>query len=96
MTVVAPDVKPEVETLGAEVVARSYERGDIEGRFLVVAATSDTAVNRAVFADAERAHILCNVADVPELCSFILRMKSHMMMAPTVASSQMGASSPCG
>ena len=72
VTVVAPDVKPEVEALGVEVVARSYERGDIEGRFLVVAATSNTAVNRAVFADAERAHILCNVADVPELCSFIL------------------------
>ena len=51
---------------------REYEPGDLEGRFLVIAATSDEALNRRVFADAEARGLLCNVADVPELCSFIL------------------------
>ncbi len=40
--------------------------------FLVIAATSDRAVNEAVHRDAEARAMLCNVADVPELCNFIL------------------------
>ena len=39
---------------------------------LVVAATTDDALNERVHADAERARMLCNVADVPDLCNFIL------------------------
>jgi siroheme synthase-like protein len=38
----------------------------------VIAATSVEEVNRRVFADAEERNLFCNVADVPELCSFIL------------------------
>jgi siroheme synthase-like protein len=38
----------------------------------VIAATSDTAVNKRVHRDAEARGMLCNVADVPELCNFIL------------------------
>ena len=46
---------------------------DLEGRScLVVAATSVASLNRRVFADAEERGLLCNVVDVPELCSFIL------------------------
>ncbi len=51
---------------------RGYRAEDLEGRFLVVAATSTTSVNRRVFRDAEARPVLCNVVDVPELCSFIL------------------------
>ena len=42
------------------------------GAFLVIAATSDRAVNERVHRDAEARGMLCNVADVPELCNFIL------------------------
>ena len=72
VTVVAPDVDSGFGNLPVELVRRPYETADLEGRFLVVAATSDTEVNRRVFADAESRTLLCNVADVPELCSFIL------------------------
>jgi siroheme synthase-like protein len=72
VTVVAPDIDEELRGLPAELVEREYEQADLDGRFLVVAATSDNAVNRRVFADAETRGLLCNVADVPELCSFIL------------------------
>jgi siroheme synthase-like protein len=45
---------------------------DLEGVFLVIAATDDTDTNIAVFDDAERRAMLVNVVDVPPLCNFIL------------------------
>ena len=38
-----------------------YERDDLAGRFLVIAATSDTGVNTRVHQDAERRYLFCNV-----------------------------------
>jgi siroheme synthase-like protein len=70
--VVAPEVVAELRELPVELIERGYRTNDLEGRFLVVAATNDEALNRRVFADAEARSLLCNVADVPELCSFIL------------------------
>jgi siroheme synthase-like protein len=49
-----------------------YEPSQLDGCYLVVAATDDAELQRRVFADAEERAVLCNVADVPELCSFIL------------------------
>jgi precorrin-2 dehydrogenase / sirohydrochlorin ferrochelatase len=72
VTVVAPEILPEVESLDLTLIRREYRPDDLDGKFLVVAATSTTSVNRAVFADAEARSLLCNVVDVPELCSFIL------------------------
>ena len=56
-----------------------------------MAATSTTAVNRQVFADAEARGMLCNVVDVPELCSFILPAV-HRVDPIAVAISTGGAS----
>jgi siroheme synthase-like protein len=72
VTVVALEVRPGVAGLPVEIHEREYRTEDLDGRFLVVAATSVTAVNRRVYADAEARALLCNVVDVPELCSFIL------------------------
>jgi siroheme synthase-like protein len=72
MTVVAPEIDPELERPGIELVRRDYRTTDLDGRFLVVAATSTEDVNRRVFRDAEARGLLCNVVDVPDLCSFIL------------------------
>jgi siroheme synthase-like protein len=72
VTVVSPQIVAGLEGLPVEHLRRSYRSSDLEGRYLVVAATSATSVNRRVFADAEARALLCNVADVPELCSFIL------------------------
>ena len=76
VTVVAPDVSGPVEALARSrrltLIRGPYRTEDLEGRFLVVAATSITAVNERVYADAEARGMLCNVVDVPELCSFIL------------------------
>jgi precorrin-2 dehydrogenase / sirohydrochlorin ferrochelatase len=72
VTVVAPEISHALRALPVNLVEREYERSDLEGQFLVVAATDDTAVNRRVSADAEARSMLCNVADVPDLCNFIL------------------------
>jgi siroheme synthase-like protein len=72
VTIVAPAADPAIGVLHARWIPREYESDDLDGCFLVCAATSDTAVNRRVFEEAEERRILCNVADVPELCSFIL------------------------
>jgi len=49
---------------------REYAAGDLAGHFLAVAATSNPAVNRAVFAEAEAAGILVNAVDDPPFCDF--------------------------
>jgi precorrin-2 dehydrogenase / sirohydrochlorin ferrochelatase len=72
VTVVAPEATPELLCLPVEWLRRTYHSSDLRGRFLVVAATSSTPVNRRVFADAEARNVFCNVVDVPELCSLIL------------------------
>lgn len=72
VTVVAPEAVPVLQAAPFRWLRRRYEPGDLDGMFLVIAATSDEQVNRAVFADAEARGLICNVVDVPELCSFIL------------------------
>lgn len=72
VTVVAPRAVAGFDALDVEWLAREYDPADLDGQFLVIAATSNEELNRRVFADAEACGLLCNVADVPELCSFIL------------------------
>ncbi len=72
VVVVSPELEPRFAELEVEWRARRYERTDLEGMFLVIAATSDPEVNASVHGDAEARGMLCNVADVPALCNFIL------------------------
>ena len=72
VTVVSPELHASFAELEVDWVPRRYRAGDLDGAFLVIAATSDRKVNEQVFQDAERLGRLCNVADVPELCNFIL------------------------
>jgi precorrin-2 dehydrogenase/sirohydrochlorin ferrochelatase len=72
VTVVSPELDPGFSELDVDWHARGYETGDLEGMFLVIAATDVPAVNETVHRDAEQRAMLCNVADVPELCNFIL------------------------
>jgi precorrin-2 dehydrogenase/sirohydrochlorin ferrochelatase len=74
VTVVAPGASDELQKPAAEGkfrwLAREFEVGDLVGVFLVIAATSDSAVNRAVFLEAQRLGILCNAVDDPPNCDF--------------------------
>jgi precorrin-2 dehydrogenase len=72
VTVVAPQIGPELQQLPVRWRRKRYGAVDLDGHFLVVAATSNNALNRRIFRDAEERSLLCNVVDTPELCSFIL------------------------
>ena len=54
------------------LVQRKYFPSDLDGKFLVIGATNNEALNRRISADAEKKNMLCNIADVPEICNFIL------------------------
>lgn len=49
---------------------RKYFPGDLDGVYLVIAATSDSRVNQQIYDEAQRRGILANVVDVPPLCDF--------------------------
>ncbi len=51
---------------------RPYESADLEDVFLVIGATDDEALNIRISKDAEKRQKLCNIADRPEVCNFIL------------------------
>jgi precorrin-2 dehydrogenase/sirohydrochlorin ferrochelatase len=50
--------------------ARDFNTSDLDGVFLVIAATSSREVNETIFSEARRQNILCNVVDDPEHCDF--------------------------
>jgi siroheme synthase-like protein len=82
-----------LEAAGADVsivAAERFRAGDVEGKALVVA-VADEAAGARIAAAAARANVFCNVADVPEHCSFILPA-IHREGPITVAVSTGGAS----
>jgi precorrin-2 dehydrogenase/sirohydrochlorin ferrochelatase len=72
--VIAPQANSAVEEWAHTGViaweARSFEASDVDGTFLVIAATSSSAVNETVFREAQQRNILCNAVDDPEHCDF--------------------------
>lgn len=76
VTFVSPRVTEEIESwVGAGRVRlerREYRTGDLDGSYLVYAATDDDRLHERIAADAERAGILLNVVDRPQWCDFIV------------------------
>jgi len=76
VTVVSPQASAKLELMAAEgaitLKNRAYRTTDLEDTFLVIGATDDETLNRQVHADAEARNTLCNIADRPEICNFIL------------------------
>jgi precorrin-2 dehydrogenase/sirohydrochlorin ferrochelatase len=72
--VIAPEVSEAVGRWIADGrlthVKKEFEVGDIDGAFLVVAATSASGVNERVYRAAQEREILCNAVDDPERCDF--------------------------
>jgi precorrin-2 dehydrogenase/sirohydrochlorin ferrochelatase len=51
---------------------RSFRGGDLQGAFLVFAATDDPKLNRLIAAQAQKNHQLANVANLPLASSFLV------------------------
>ena len=65
VTVIAPDIRPEIERADVEIVRREFADADLDGAWWVVAA-APPAVNRVVSEAAERRRIFVNAVDDPE------------------------------
>ena len=76
VTVVSPEVTAELNQLARQgkiqIRLRNYLTADLDTAFLVIGATDDQEQNRRIHQDAEAAQRLCNIADQPELCNFVL------------------------
>jgi precorrin-2 dehydrogenase/sirohydrochlorin ferrochelatase len=74
VTVIAPHATELIQQQAREGKL-SWRRGefvaaDLEGAFLVIAATNSPAVNEEVFRAGKERGVLCNVVDDPEHCDF--------------------------
>lgn len=81
VTLVSPFVTEKLMNMAEEQKItwhkRSYESSDLDGTFLVIGATDDEALNLQISMDAEKQNKLCNIADRPEVCNFILPAIIH-------------------
>jgi uroporphyrin-III C-methyltransferase/precorrin-2 dehydrogenase/sirohydrochlorin ferrochelatase len=96
VTVVAPALCDELLAAhargGFAHQARKFTAADLDGRWLVVAATNDREVNARVAAGAAQARIPCNVVDDRELSSFI--MPAIIDRSPVQIAVSTGGASP--
>ena len=76
VTVISPEISTKLQDLSKTepltLKFRPYRSADLEGMFLVIGATDDEALNQQISRDAEARNTLCNIADRPEVCNFIL------------------------
>ena len=72
--IVAPQVTPAIAQWisqgKVDWLAKTFAPADLDGAFLVIAATSAPGVNEAVFNEADARGILCNAVDDIEHCHF--------------------------
>lgn len=96
LRVVAPKICEPLEKLvlagAGEMHIRAFKESDLDGVFLVVAATDDETVNQQVSELAKNRGLPVNVVDKPELCSFIV--PSIVDRSPVVIAISSGGTSP--
>ncbi|MEN7548432.1 bifunctional precorrin-2 dehydrogenase/sirohydrochlorin ferrochelatase [Rapidithrix thailandica] len=77
VTLVAEKISEEVRALAGqhatvELLERKYQVEDLENKQLVILATDDPELHKAIKKQTEAKGILTNVADTPDLCDFYL------------------------
>ena len=76
VTIVSPVVTAKLQELSSKdkitLEKRSFQTSDLKGKFLVIGATDNQELNQKIHTEAERLGMLCNIADRPEACNFIL------------------------
>lgn len=91
--VVAPQIDGTLSAMkGVEAVVARFDVSHLDGVALVIAATDNREVNRAVSESARARSIPVNVVDDPELCSFI--MPAILDRSPLMVAFSSGGASP--
>jgi len=67
-----PTLKDEVGQGRVIWLAQEYESRFLQDKFLIIGATDDQELNERISREARERGILCNIADNPPLCDFIL------------------------
>lgn len=74
LTIIAPAAVEPIHSLAQQGKLvwrqRLFAPTDLDGAFLVIAATNDSTVNHAVYEEALRRNVLCNAVDDPPNCDF--------------------------
>ncbi len=75
--VVAPRFLPELETLAQEhpsvsLTKAKFKKKMLKKRHMVIACTDDFEVNKRVYELSRKRHLICNIADTPDLCDYYL------------------------
>jgi len=71
ISVIAPQIEPELQTLVRQTALREYQTSDLNNAILVIAATNNQQINQKVSSDAEQLNIAVNVVDNLELSNVI-------------------------
>lgn len=66
------DFAPLMDHPALDYQCRKFDESDIDGKFLVVASTSDEELNWRISNLCKERNIPCNIVDQPEKCSFIV------------------------
>ena len=94
--IISPELCSELSQLVTEgkvkAIQREYEPSDLDGAFLVVAATADSETNEQVAKEATERGILINVVDVPKLSNFIV--PSYLRRGDVTIAVSTGGKSP--
>ena len=76
VTVISLDATEHLKVLASEghlvLKLRGYRSSDLDARFLVIGATNDEDLNQQISQDASKRGTLCNIADRPQVCTFVL------------------------
>ena len=76
VTVVSIDADEKLKKLSnsgvIQLKERAFQFDDLDSVFLVIGATDDEDLNAKIHSEAQRRFLLCNIADRPGACNFIL------------------------
>jgi len=76
VTIVSPEISEKLKDLvlsgSVNLIKRGYLSGDLQDMFLVISASDNNKINQMVYKDAKACNILCNIADIPDSCNFIV------------------------
>ncbi|BCD63064.1 precorrin-2 dehydrogenase / sirohydrochlorin ferrochelatase [Nitratiruptor sp. YY08-26] len=75
ITIIAPEIDERVQefitTHNLPYHKRSYQRGDVDGFFIVIVAVDDLEVQKTVYQECHKYGALCNAVDSVAYCDFI-------------------------
>lgn len=92
VVVVAPEVVSKIKEYSVTVYQRNFEKEDLQGCELVVAATDDAGLNHEIAEAAQKQKIPVNAVDQQEDCSFIF--PSYVREQELVGAFSSGGNSP--